>query len=145
MMITSTIYESIRDISDDSRDDSQKLFKMGINILENVDATRLDLTFPYQKFDTIIFQFPNAGSREPNRGHNPNFILVRRFLKSALERIRQDGEISSPSLIAHIMKDASAWMKRQSMRASRIFSPYRSHREIFHRIRMSTPMMKTAP
>jgi 25S rRNA (uracil2634-N3)-methyltransferase len=93
MMITSTIYESIRDISDDSRDDAQKLFKMGVNILENVDATRLDLTFPYQKFDTIIFQFPNAGSREPNRGHNPNFILVRRFLKSALERIRQDGEI----------------------------------------------------
>lgn len=66
---------------------------MGVSILNGVDATHLDKMFPQQQFDTIIFQFPNAGSREPNRGHNPNFVLVRRFLKQAIEFLRHNGEI----------------------------------------------------
>lgn len=91
--ITATIHENNRDISDETRINAQKLSGVGVNILDNVDATRLDRAFPHRLFDTIIFQFPNAGSREPNRGHNPNFVLVRRFLKSAAEHLRRNGEI----------------------------------------------------
>ncbi len=91
--ITATIHENDRDISDETRINAQKLSKVGVSILNNVDATRLGRAFPHQQFDTIIFQFPNAGSREPNRGHNPNFVLVRRFLKSADERLQRNGEI----------------------------------------------------
>lgn len=66
---------------------------MGVSVLNGVDATGLNKTFHQQQFDTIIFQFPNAGSREPNRGHNPNFVLVRRFLKCSVEYLRPNGEI----------------------------------------------------
>lgn len=45
------------------------------------------------KFDTIIFQFPHAGSREPIRGHNPNFVLVRDFLKSASAQLVYGGKV----------------------------------------------------
>ncbi|TWA75164.1 uncharacterized protein DUF2431 [Azospirillum brasilense] len=93
MSITSTIHESSRDISDDAKTNVRKLSRVGVTVLDNVDATNLDRTFHHQKFDTIIFQFPNAGSREPNRGHNPNYVLVRGFLRSAVEHLRQDGEI----------------------------------------------------
>lgn len=93
LSITSTIHENIRDISDDAKTNARKLSRVGVTVLDNVDATHLDRTFYHQKFDTIIFQFPNAGSREPNRGHNPNYVLVRRFLRSGAEHLRQDGEI----------------------------------------------------
>lgn len=93
MSITSTIHENSRDISDDAKINARKLSRAGVTVFDNVDATHLDRTFHFQKFDTIIFQFPNAGSREPNRGHNPNHVLVRRFLRSAAEHLLQDGEI----------------------------------------------------
>jgi 25S rRNA (uracil2634-N3)-methyltransferase len=93
MSITSTIHENSRDISDDTKAIAQKLSRVGVTILHDVDATHLEKTFSHQQFDTIIFQFPNAGSREPNRGHNPNYVLVRLFLKSAVEHLRKNGEI----------------------------------------------------
>lgn len=93
MSIISTIHENSRDISDDAKTNAQKLSRVWVTVLDNVDATHLDRTFHHQQFDTIIFQFPNAGSREPNRGHNPNYVLVRRFLRSAAEHLQQDGEI----------------------------------------------------
>jgi len=47
----------------------------------------------YRNIDTIIFQFPNAGSREAEERHNPNFILVRDFLKSAAKCLRPHGKV----------------------------------------------------
>lgn len=91
--ITSTIHESSRNISDIARANAKRLSEAGVTVIDSVDATHLDRTFHHQKFDTVIFQFPNAGSREPNRGHNPNYVLVRRFLRSAAEHLRQAGEI----------------------------------------------------
>lgn len=93
ILITSTIHDNIRNVSDNAKINARKLSRAGVTVVDNVDATHLDRTFHHRRFDTIIFQFPNAGSREPNRGHNPNFVLVRRFLKSAVEHLRQDGEI----------------------------------------------------
>jgi len=54
---------------------------------------KLDQDFPANSFETIIFQFPNVGSRDPIEGHNPNFILIRNFLKSAAKRLRSDGKV----------------------------------------------------
>lgn len=40
-----------------------------------------------------MFQFPNAGSREPEYGRNPNFILIRDFFKSAATCVAPNGRI----------------------------------------------------
>jgi hypothetical protein len=42
----------------------------------------------------IVFQFPNAGSRSPLYGRNPNHVLIRRFLRSASEQLRSGGKVA---------------------------------------------------
>src|SRR5690349_2936705 len=68
IQITSTINENVRNISNDAKVNARSLLSAGVTVLDTVDATRLDRTFHHRQFDMIIFQFPNAGSREPNRG-----------------------------------------------------------------------------
>ncbi len=46
-----------------------------------------------QNWINIVFQFPNAGSGEPKYGRNPNFILIRDFLRSAATRLTPTGRI----------------------------------------------------
>ena len=45
------------------------------------------------RFETIIFQFPHTGSREPIEGRNPNFILVRGFLMSVKSLLSASGKV----------------------------------------------------
>lgn len=45
------------------------------------------------RFDSIVFQFPHVGSREPVEEHNPNFILVRDFLRSAAAQLAPGGQV----------------------------------------------------
>jgi len=65
----------------------------GAHILHGVDATRLEKYFRRCSFDTIIFQFPNVGSRKAKYGQNPNHIMIRKFLRSAKPLLAQPGKI----------------------------------------------------
>lgn len=88
-----TTYEKTFDLSEEAQQNSETLRQSGASVINEIDATKLDRYFPYQKFDTIIFQFPNAGSREPEYGRNPNYILIRDFLKSAASCLAPNGKI----------------------------------------------------
>jgi len=90
--ITST-YEDYDDLSEAAQSNTCKLRKFGINVLHNVNATKLHKTFNHNSFDTIIFQFPHSGSREEENGLNPNYILVRDFIISASCIIKKNGAI----------------------------------------------------
>ncbi|AAY61447.1 hypothetical protein RFEPED_0223 [Rickettsia felis str. Pedreira] len=90
--ITST-YEDYDDLSETAQLNTYKLRKFGINVLHNIDATKLHKNFNHNSFDTIIFQFPHSGSREEINGLNPNYILVRDFIVSASYVLKKHGLI----------------------------------------------------
>ena len=89
--IVASTYEEYGQLSDVGKVNAQNLQGMGVQVLHGVDATQLQHHFTAASFATIIFQFPNAGSREPVDGHNPNFILVRAFLFSAPSILTAEG------------------------------------------------------
>lgn len=91
--LVATTYEKASDLSEEARQNVEILKRSGVSVINGINATKLDRYFPYQKFDTIVFQFPNAGSREPEYGRNPNYILIRDFLKSATSCLMPDGKI----------------------------------------------------
>lgn len=64
-----------------------------MNVLHNVDATKLHKIFNRNSFDTIIFQFPHSGSREEINSLNPNYILDRNFIISASYVLKKHGLI----------------------------------------------------
>ncbi|MES2215655.1 MAG: Rossmann-like fold-containing protein [Pseudomonadota bacterium] len=89
--IIATTFEKEIELSDAAMTNSKLLRKHGVNILHGIDATELSNTFGNQLFDNTVFQFPNAGSREPIYGRNPNFVLVRDFLISARKQLSYNG------------------------------------------------------
>jgi hypothetical protein len=91
--LVATTYEKTSDLSEEAQQNSKVLKQSGVYVLNGIDATKLDQYFFHQKFDTIVFQFPNAGSREPEYGRNPNFVLIRDFLKSAAICLTPNGKI----------------------------------------------------
>lgn len=91
--MTASTYESERSLSEEGKSNADALKRMGVTVMHNVDATRLENELKPTQFDTIIFQFPNVGSREPIHGHNPNHILLRKFLKSAAAFLKLSGKI----------------------------------------------------
>lgn len=91
--ITATVLETKLELSDATLNNAFSLKKLGAVVVFGVDATKISETVGKNKFDTIIFQFPNVGSREPIEGHNPNFILVRDFLLSAIKHLTKDGVV----------------------------------------------------
>ncbi|MCK6417540.1 MAG: DUF2431 domain-containing protein [Alphaproteobacteria bacterium] len=88
-----TTYEKTSDLSEEAQQNSETLKQSAASVINEIDATKLDRYFPYQKFDTIIFQFPNAESGEPEYGRNPNYILIRDFLKRAACCLTSNGKI----------------------------------------------------
>lgn len=90
--ITST-YEDYNDLSDIAQLNASKLRKVGINVLHNIDATKLHKTFNYSSFDTIIFQFPHSGSRDSINGLNPNYVLIHDFIISASYVLKKQGVV----------------------------------------------------
>ncbi len=91
--LVATTYEKDSDLSEEAQQNTKVLKQSGASVLNGIDATKLSQYFSRQKFDTIVFQFPNAGSREPEYGRNPNFVLIRDFLKSAAICLTPNGKI----------------------------------------------------
>ena len=91
--IIASTFEGKNALSEETITNAEKIKFLGALTLHGVDATKLSSVFGSWKFDTIIFQFPHTGSREPIEGHNPNFILVRDFLLSAAKQLSYGGVV----------------------------------------------------
>ena len=91
--MAATTYEKERNISEETRQNASYLQRCGTSVMHGIDATHLERHFKPHEFDTIIFQFPNVGSREAKYGQNPNHIMIRKFLRSAERILKPDGKI----------------------------------------------------
>lgn len=88
-----TTYETSQNLSNRAIKNSDYLQWKNAIVLHDVDAMHLEKIFEPSSFDSIIFQFPNVSSRNPKYGHNPNHILIRNFLRSALPYLKEDGKV----------------------------------------------------
>lgn len=91
--IVATTNEAQSEFLDLTKQNINSLQKLGVNVFCKTDATAIHKDFAGQTFDNIIFQFPHTGSREPIEGRNPNFILLRDFLKSAKPLLSYGGKV----------------------------------------------------
>jgi 25S rRNA (uracil2634-N3)-methyltransferase len=91
--LTVSVFETHNQLSNEAFLNTIKLKKLGSIVHYNVDSTKLSNKLEWKKFDNIIFQFPHTGSREPIEGRNPNYILVRDFLKSARSHLYPNRKI----------------------------------------------------
>jgi hypothetical protein len=91
--IIATTNEAQNEFSDLTKQNISSLQKLGVKVFCKTDATEINRDFVGQTFDNIIFQFPHTGSREPIEGRNPNFILLRDFLKSAKPLLLHGGKV----------------------------------------------------
>ncbi len=91
--IIASTYEDYSELCALGKHNVKLLKTLGIETRFSVDATKLHNIWGEGIFDTIIFHFPNVGSREPVEGHNPNYILVRDFIGSALKILKSNGVI----------------------------------------------------
>lgn len=95
--LTATTLEPESELSPLAEGNVQRLRARGARVICSVDAADLAAAFGSLRFDNIVFQFPHVGSREPVEGHNPNFILVRDFLLSAVAQLAPGGQaVDSP-------------------------------------------------
>lgn len=91
--LVASVYEKRDELTDDAISNMRHLKALGSTVLLGVDATALRDSLGSWLFDTIVFQFPHTGSREPVGDHNPNFVLVRDFLRSAATQLRVGGKV----------------------------------------------------
>ncbi len=91
--LIATTFENKEELSSDAIANAEALRRKGVTVLHGIDASNLTSVFGSWRFDTIVFQFPHAGSRDAVEGHNPNFILVRDFLISAAAQLHRGGKI----------------------------------------------------
>ncbi len=91
--MTATTYEKERNVSDNARQNALYLKQCGVLVIHGVDATNLEKSFRPHEFNTVIFQFPNVGSREAKYGQNPNHVMIRKFLRSAVQFLKPDGNV----------------------------------------------------
>lgn len=91
--LIATTFENEKELSYETFLNKTKLEDLGVIVIHGVDATNLSHIFGHARFNNIVFQFPHSGSREPIEGRNPNFILVREFLKSAKRQLKRDGVV----------------------------------------------------
>ncbi|MCE3005287.1 MAG: DUF2431 domain-containing protein [Rickettsiales bacterium] len=91
--LIATTFENKEELSSDTIVNAEALRRKGVTVLHSVDGSSLASVFGSWRFDTIVFQFPHAGSRDAVEGHNPNFILVRDFLISAATQLHRGGKV----------------------------------------------------
>jgi hypothetical protein len=113
--LVATTYEPERRLSEVTSANATRLRRLGVRVLHAIDATKLDAIFEHRRFGLIVFQFPNVASREPLHGRNPNYILVRRFLRSARSILLRNGRIAITAIDspfydgAFAMSEAAKW------------------------------------
>ena len=91
--ITATTNEAQNEFSDLTKQNISSLQKFDVKVFCKTDATEINRDFVGQNLDNIIFQFPHTGSRESIEGRNPNFVLLRDFLKSAKPLLSYGGKV----------------------------------------------------
>lgn len=91
--IISTILERYNNASERAQRNSQILNNSRADVRFGVDARKIDRHFSGEKFDTVIFQFPNTGSRESKYGHNEDYVMLRRFLRAAKTVLNKNGKV----------------------------------------------------
>ncbi len=91
--IIASTFENQDELTDLAKKNAKHLRKLGVNVVHGIDATKLNHAFKNTKFDKIIFQFLNVGSREPIDGQNPNYVLVKEFLEEACANLAIGGSI----------------------------------------------------
>lgn len=101
--IIATTFETEAELSERAVHHKKLLKKRASSVIHGIDALKLHAIFTGLRFETIIFQFPHTGSREPIEGRNPNFILVRGFLMSAKSLLSASGKVVLQPLIVRII------------------------------------------
>lgn len=91
--MVATTYETKKNTSDEAQENASDLQQLGANVIYGVDGTKLEKSIRPHEFETIVFQFPNIGSRNARYGQNPNHIMIREFLRSAIPFLKPDGKI----------------------------------------------------
>lgn len=90
--IVATTFEGQGSVSAERAGNELRLANAGVVVLHNVEATRLGSQF-HHKFQTLVFQFPNTGSRRAVYSQTENHHLIRRFLRSAREVLAFNGVV----------------------------------------------------
>lgn len=91
--IAATVYEEVSELDDVTIKNAQYLQANNVAVMVGINGKNIDKHFGGKRFGSIIFMFPNCGSRDPVYSHNPNFVLVREFLRSAKSIITDGGLI----------------------------------------------------
>jgi RHS repeat-associated protein len=99
--LTATTYEPQPDLPllPNTEARAADLRAAGVNVLNSVNGTNLREKLGDEKYDTIVFAFPNVGSRKgvggtaEVSGRHPNSVLIGGFLKSAAEQLNDGGKI----------------------------------------------------
>lgn len=88
-----TSFESKKEVSDETIENSKKLEAFGANVLFGINGTKLENYFQKIRFDRIIFNFPNTASRDGKYGKTENHYLLKNFLKSSANILKPDGKV----------------------------------------------------
>ena len=113
--VVATVFEPVSKLSEETIQNAQWIKCCGGHILYDIDATKLDSAFPKQKFDTIIFQFPNVGSRESKYGHTSNHVMVRKLLRAAKLCLDMHGKVLLTLVDNPHYRGIFKQMRRQSL------------------------------
>lgn len=89
--LTATTFESYSDLGVTALDNQKALIGKSVRVFNGVNGRHIENYFPLEKFETIVFQFPHRGKRPSLNGRNPNFYLIRDFLKSARKHLKTGG------------------------------------------------------
>lgn len=92
--LVTTTFEHAQTYSAYTLSNAKRLVRAGVRVFDSMDGTKLEEVFAGYKFDLIVSQLPNVGSRNPLYGRNPNHMLVRRFLKSAGGLLKQYSKVA---------------------------------------------------
>lgn len=92
-LLTATTNEERIALDAVTRKHALQLSNLGSRVWHGLDAARLHKNFPASTLETVILQFPNAGSRSSEEGRTKNFILVRSFLRASACLLRKHGRV----------------------------------------------------
>ena len=91
--IIASTHEAERVLSEETKRNAAMLRGLGARGMQGIDATRLEQRFR-RGLRTVVFQFPNVGSRRSVYGGTANHHLMRRFLRSCARVLASDGIVA---------------------------------------------------